>query len=93
MDVPLHSIPFHGLVLVCPFSQKFRRHTEVERAVMRASIEANGIHESVKLYSDTTLKTDNCVLDGEGRLTIAVDLKLPFDGVRFEHGLHFVHQL
>jgi hypothetical protein len=85
METPLHVLTFHGLKLACPFSDKFRRHTEAERSAMLASVKASGIHESVKLYTDTTTGREDCLLDGEGRLTTAIELKLAFDAVRFEH--------
>ncbi len=78
------EIAFHGLQLHCPFSSHFRRHTPTELSVMEATIREYGIREPIRIYTDTTLNKENCVGDGEGRLTLAVKLGLAFEAVRFE---------
>lgn len=70
----MKTLTYKGTEYKFPFSEKFRRHTKSELAMMAESIEANGIKHPVLVYEDEQ-HGKNCVLDGEGRLTSAAGIK------------------
>ena len=73
---PLVTITYRGVVFTCALSSRFRRHTADELEAIRSTAKVHGIRTPLRIYRDTTLELDNCVLDGEGRLTIAAELGL-----------------
>lgn len=73
----MKTIEFNGTVYASPLSEWFRRHSSEELTRMRESIATEGVRVAVQLYHDTTLDVPNCVLDGEGRLSIASALPGP----------------
>jgi hypothetical protein len=68
----LRTIDHDGITYTCPLSDRFRRHTPAELAMMTESVREHGIQNPVRTYHDTTLDVSACVLDGEGRLEAAV---------------------
>ncbi len=73
----MKTVTFNGVIYTCTLSARFRRHTPEELARIRETACSEGIRTAVRLYRDTDLALDNCVLDGEGRLSVAADLGLP----------------
>jgi hypothetical protein len=79
----LKTIVYRGITYTCPLSTRFRRHTDDELEAIRSTAKQYGIRNAIRIYTDTTADPqghpiDNCVLDGEGRLTIASELNLEF---------------
>lgn len=72
----MKTITIDGATFTCTLSERFRRHTADEIDVMRESIREHGVREPVKIYHDTDLNLDGCVLDGEGRLGLSAELGL-----------------
>ena len=72
----MRTITQKGVTYNCPLSEKFRRHFPEELDAMRSSIRDNGVLNTIRLYYDTTLNLPNCVLDGEGRLSLAAEVDL-----------------
>lgn len=66
----MRTIDYQGVTYKLPFSERFRRHTKPERHLLQTSIAENGIKQPVLVYEDTE-HGDDCILDGEGRLTAA----------------------
>lgn len=67
-----------------PFSERFRRHTKEELEMISESLEEHGFKHPVLIYTDEE-HGKNCVLDGEGRLTCAINnekiKKVPFKNI------------
>lgn len=72
----MKTIELHGKRYTCTLTDRFRRHRDDELADIRRTAEADGILVPVRIYRDTTIDQSRCVLDGEGRLTVAADLEL-----------------
>jgi hypothetical protein len=70
----MRTITYDGTEYRCPFSTSFRRHTATELDAMRESIAAQGVLNPVRLYYDLDTDDAFCILDGEGRLTVAIEL-------------------
>lgn len=72
----MKRITFNGRTYTCTLSGRFRPHTAEELDAIRASAGEVGVRVPVRLYFDTDLGLADCVLDGEGRLTVAAELGL-----------------
>jgi hypothetical protein len=70
----MRTITYDGTEYRCPFSTSFRRHTATELDAMRESIAAQGVLNPVRIYYDLDTDDAFCILDGEGRLTVAIEL-------------------
>lgn len=80
-------IEYNGRRYACTLTDRFRRHSAEEREVMRESLSApRGLLNPVRLYDDDDLEVSDCVLDGEGRLELCVEL-----GLGLDWDTHFVH--
>jgi uncharacterized protein YerC len=79
--VDVKTIEIAGRKFVCTLSDRFRRHSDDEREVMRESVRRFGVLNLVRLYHDEELDDPNCVLDGEGRLEIAAEVGADVDTI------------
>jgi hypothetical protein len=79
----MKTIIFHGVTYTCTLSERFRRHTPDELDRIRESASEAGICVAIRVYRDATLNLDNCILDGEGRLSTAAELGLARSRVPF----------
>jgi ParB-like chromosome segregation protein Spo0J len=74
-DVSEKYLEYRGRRWFCPFTEHFRRHTAEELELMEQSIKSRGCRQPVLTYFDIDMQRF-CILDGEGRLTIAIKLNL-----------------
>lgn len=80
------TLTFAGKVYTFPFSTRFRRHNAAELERMGESVQ-RGIQAAIRVYHDTDLNLADCVLDGEGRMTLAILHNLPRERVPiYDHG-------
>lgn len=80
------KLTVNGITYHLPLEDRFRRHSEAEKEDMKKTVEAGGIRREIVLYFDKTLGLPNCVLDGQGRLEVARDLKLPRSKIPIARG-------
>lgn len=86
------EIEINGTVYTCTMHDRFRPHSREERAYFIETIGGSPelgvkgfVRTAIRLYYDTTLDKDNCVLDGQGRLTTVKLLGLT-DFPKYHHG-------
>lgn len=98
---PMKVIVYNGTRYTCALSDRFRRHTTEELDAIRQTAarpgKGGGIRVAIRVYTDTDLDLENCILDGEGRLSVATELGLPPAKVPFyyepEQGTESAYEL